>query len=113
MRILDSDIDIDEVKYLLFKRHWMLLILLVGTALMDAVSTMNFMLLIGPESEMNWVVRKLSLWYGPILGPLLGKLYQIFAVWVISLMVPRLTRFVCCMVIGFNVFAFVVNFQVS
>ena len=113
MKILDSEIDLDEGKYLLFKQHWILLILLVGTALMDAVSTMYFMLLTGPESEMNWVVRVLSYGYGPIIGPLLGKLYQVFAVWVISVMVPRLTRFVCSMVIGFNLYAFVVNFQVS
>ena len=80
MKILDSDIDIDAGKYVLFKRHWILLILLVGTALMDAVSTTYFMLQTGPGSEMNWVVRTLSFGYGPITGPLLGKLYQIFAV---------------------------------
>jgi hypothetical protein len=30
---------------------------------------------------------------------------------VISVMVPRLTRFVCGMVIAFNVYAFYFNFQ--
>ena len=113
MKILDSEIDIDAGKYLLFQKHWILLILLVGTALMDAVSTMYFMLLTRPASEMNWVVRVLSFRYGLVAGPLLGKLYQIFAVWVISVMVPRLTRFVCCMVIAFNVYAFIFNFRVT
>ncbi len=111
MKILDSDIDLDAGKYLLFKQHWILLILLLGTALMDAVSTMYFMLQTGPGSEMNWVVRNLSFGYGPIVGPLLGKLYQIFAVWVISVMVPRLIRFICVMVIAFNMYAFFVNFH--
>ncbi|MCF7972794.1 MAG: hypothetical protein K9N55_03155 [Phycisphaerae bacterium] len=111
MKILDADIDIEAGKYLLFKRHWLLLILVTGTALMDAVSTMYFMLQTGPGPEMNWVVRMLSFGYGPIVGPLLGKLYQIFAVWVISVIVPRLTRFVCLMVITFNVYAFFVNFH--
>ncbi len=110
MRILDSDIDIDAGKYLLFKRHWILLILVVGTALMDAVSTTYFMLLTDPALEMNWVVRMLSFGYGPVMGPLLGKLYQIFAVWVISVVVPRLTRFICLMVVAFNVYAFYFNF---
>jgi hypothetical protein len=111
MKILDSDIDIDAGKYLLFKEHWILLILLIGTALMDAVSTMYFMLKTGPGTEMNWVVRMLSIGYGPIVGPPLGKLYQIFGVWVISVMVPRLTRFVCSMIIALNVYAFFFNFH--
>jgi hypothetical protein len=112
MKILDSEIDIDAGKYLLFKKHWIMLILLIGTALMDAVSTTYFMLETGPDSEMNWVVRMLSFGYGPFIGPLLGKIYQIFAVWVISVMVPRLTRFICFMVIVFNVYAFFFNFRV-
>jgi hypothetical protein len=112
MKILDSEIDIDAGKYLLFKKHWIMLILLIGTALMDAVSTTYFMLETGPGLEMNWVVRMLSFGYGPIIGPLLGKIYQIFAVWVISVMVPRLTRFICFMVIVFNVYAFFFNFRV-
>ncbi len=111
MKILDSEIDIDAGKYLLFKKHWIMLILLIGTALMDAVSTTYFMLETGPGSEMNWVVRMLSFGYGPTIGPLLGKIYQIFAVWVISVMVPRLTRFICFMVIVFNVYAFFFNFR--
>ncbi len=111
MKILDSEINIDAGKYLLFKKHWIMLILLIGTALMDAVSTTYFMLQTGPDSEMNWVVRVLSLGYGPIIGPLLGKIYQIFAVWVISVMVPRLTRFICLTVILFNAYAFFFNFR--
>ena len=87
------------------------MILLIGSAMMDAVSTTYFMLQTGPEREMNWVVRILSYEYGPIVGPVLGKLYQIFAVWVISVMVPRLTRFVCIMIILFNVYAFFMNFH--
>lgn len=113
MRLLDSDIDIDAGKYLLFKKHYILLIALIGTALMDAVSTTYFMLQIGPDHELNWVVRQLSYLYGPVAGPLLGKIYQILAVWVMSVMVPKLIRFICCMVIVFNVYAFFMNFRVT
>lgn len=109
MRILDSEVDLDANKYILFKEHRMWFLLVLYTALLDAVSTMVFMLETGPHVEMNIVVRILSYTYGPIAGPLLGKLYQIFGVWVMSLMVPRIIRFVCIMVICFNIYAFVVN----
>ena len=109
MRILDSDINIDANKYRLFREHRILMGLLILTALMDAVSTMVFMQRLGPHVEMNVVVRILGYTYGPIAGPLLGKLYQIFGVWVISLMVPRLTRFVCIVIILLNCYAFVLN----
>jgi len=112
MRILDSDIDVDASKYILFRQYRPLFILLLVTALMDAVSTMVFMHRIGAHVETNVVVRILSFGYGPVIGPLLGKLYQIFGVWVISVIVPRLTKFVCFMVIFFNCYAFVINLTV-
>jgi hypothetical protein len=112
MRILDSEVDIDASKTLLFKEYRPYFLLVVLTALMDAFSTMVFMERIGPHIEMNFVVRVLSFHYGTSFGPLLGKLYQIFAVWVMSVITPRLTRFICVMVILFNCYAFVVNLTI-
>ncbi len=113
MKILDSEIDIDTNKSLLFKEYRTFFVMVVVTALMDAVSTMYFMELIGPHVEMNPIVRVLSFSYGTLAGPLLGKLYQLFGIWVISVITPRLTRFICLMVSLFNVYAFVMNMTVS
>ena len=60
MKILDSEIDIDTNKSLLFKEYRTFFVMVVVTALMDAVSTMYFMELIGPHVEMNPIVRVLS-----------------------------------------------------
>ena len=109
MRILDSEIDIDASKYTLFKEHQGLFTLLIISALMDAASTTHFMRIKGIGLEMNVVVRLLSYTYGPITGPLLGKLYQIFGVWVLTVFVPKLSRFVCAMIIIFNCYAVVMN----
>ena len=109
MRILDSEIDIDASKYTLFKEHQGLFTLLIISALMDAASTTYFMRLKGIGLEMNLVVSLLSYTYGPLAGPLLGKLYQVFGVWVLTLFVPKLSRFVCAMIIIFNCYAVVVN----
>ncbi len=79
---------------------------------MDAASTTHFMQRTGPGPELNVVVRLLSYTYGPIAGPLLGKLYQIFAVWVLTTVTPKLSRFVCAMIILFNCYATVVNMTV-
>jgi hypothetical protein len=113
MRILDSEVDLDANKYLLFTQYRLWFLLVILTALMDAVSTMVFMLRTGPHIETNILVKILGYTYGPIVGPLLGKLYQIFGVWVLSLFVPRLTRFVCLMVICFNTYAFVINLLIQ
>ncbi|MFC1765883.1 hypothetical protein ACFL6U_27880 [Planctomycetota bacterium] len=113
MKILDSEINLDANKALLFKKHWFLFLLVLITAAMDAFSTTVFMERIGPQVEMNPVVRVLSFTYGIKTGPVLGKLYQIFALWVISIMTPRLTRFICVMVILFNCYAFVINLMIE
>lgn len=112
MKILDSEIDLAANKSLLFRQHRVLFVLLVVTAIMDAFSTRFFMQRIGLHVESNIVVRLLSFSYGTLAGPYLGKFYQVCAVWIISVCTPRLTRFVCVMVILMNCYAFVVNMTV-
>lgn len=70
------------------------------------------MTLIGPEIELNLMVRALSYKFGIILGPLLGKSIQVFAVWAFTLIVPRLTKFICALIIMVNLFAFVFNMTI-
>jgi len=112
MRILDSEVDIDASKYTLFKQHRMLFGLLLVTLLMDALSTIYFMQRIGPQNELNFVVRQLSVAYGPVFGALFGKLYQLVGVWIITVMTPRLTQFICAMIITLNCYAVVVNMRI-
>ena len=112
MRLLDSEIDIDASKYGQFKEYRVLFALLILSALMDAASTTHFMQKTGPGPESNLVVRLLSYTYGPTAGPLLGKLYQIFGVWVLTIMTPKLSRFVCAAIIFCNCYATVVNMTV-
>jgi len=68
------------------------------------------MLRTGPANESNFYVRTLSETYGVKAGPLLGKFYQLFALWGFSILAPRLTRFVCLIVIAINFAAALVNY---
>ncbi len=109
MRLLDSEIDIDANKYSLFTQYRAYLIILICSMLMDAASTVYFMGRIGPIYELNFVVRTLSIGYGPVFGTLVGKFYQLFGVWVLTVMTPKLTKFVCATIIIMNCYAFVLN----
>ena len=82
------------------------------TALTDAISTSCFMSMLGPEQESNFIVRDLAFYYGIYAGPALGKIYQLFAVWGLSVIAPRLTRLVCIVVIAINLFATGINITV-
>ena len=63
-----------------------------------------------PAAESNFYVRLLSYQYGNTAGPVLGKLYQAFALWGFSILTPRLTRFVCLIIISINFAAAIVNY---
>ena len=109
MRVLDCEISIEQNKRLLLDRYKVLLFLLVYTALCDAISTTYFMARIGPAREMNLAVRMLAYSYGIVWGPLFGKVLQIAAVWLITVVTPNLTRFVCATVIFMNSYAVYIN----
>jgi len=109
MRVLDNEIDIESNKGLLFERYRLLFLVLVYSAMVDALSTTYFMARIGPHYEMNAVVRMLSYSYGIVWGPLLGKVLQLAAVWLITLFTPGLTRFVCGIIIFMNCYAAYIN----
>ncbi len=90
-----------------YRGHFLLFCL---SAAADAASTQFFMRLVGHQVESNFYVRVLSHYYGYTAGPLLGKLYQLFALWGFSILAPRLTRFVCIMIIAINFTAAIVNY---
>ena len=90
-----------------YRTHFLLFCL---SALADAASTKYFMTITGPAAESNWYVRLLSYHYGITAGPILGKLYQAFALWGFSILTPRLTRFICLIIISINFAAAIINF---
>jgi len=55
------------------RQYRVLLILVLLASLADMASTIHFMLIHGPEVEGHPVVRAISLVFGPILGPIVGK----------------------------------------
>ncbi len=109
MKVLGATINLDENKALLLDRHQLLFVVLVMSALLDAISTTHFMVRIGPEFESNYVVRNLTYALGLAAGPLIGKAMQILTVWLLTVFTPKLTGFVCVTVIFMNLYAFLLN----
>lgn len=60
-------------------RYRILLVLTIIAGTADMLSTIRFMLLYGPEYEGHPAVRLFSIFFGPIFGPVIGKICQ-FAV---------------------------------
>jgi len=109
MRVLDAEIDIAANRSVLFEKYRLLFLLVIYTAIGDAISTTYFMSLIGPSHESNTVVRMLSYSLGIVWGPLLGKSLQVAAVWLVSVFTPGLTRLLCSVVIAVNLYATYMN----
>ena len=65
------------------------LILVVLAATADALSTVFFMLIRGPEEEAHPVIRWIAMELGPVLGPLVGKLIQIVALIAVTVYLRR------------------------
>lgn len=109
MRLLDAEIDVAANRWLLFDRYRLLFLLLIYSAVVDAFTTTYFMARIGPEHELNTAVRTLSYMFGIVWGPLIGKSLQVLAVWLITIFTPSLTRLICAVIIGLNLYAGYVN----
>jgi len=113
MLVLDQKIDFRKNSLLLFRDHRFYFYAVLFTAFADLVSTVGFMSFIGPEKESNFYVRHFSIHFGIVLGPILGKLLQVFAVWAFTVIVPRLCRHLCVLIIFLNVIAFFANCWVA
>ena len=112
MKFEEGKIYYSKNKTVLFTKYRSYFYFFLVTALTDAISTTLFMKMLGPEMESNFIVRDLAFYYGIYAGPVLGKIYQIFAVWGLSVIAPRLTRLICIVVIAINLFATGINITV-
>jgi hypothetical protein len=95
----DKVIRIRSVKDIVerFRTNWegyvrefrVFLILTVLAALADTASTVYFMLRAGPDAEGHPAIRMISAVFGPMLGPILGKLFQLTAVVALTIYLRR------------------------
>lgn len=69
--------------------YWIFLILLALAAIADMLSTVFFMAIDGPEAESHPIIRLLSVAFGPVLGPVVGKLSQVAAAIVVTVYLRR------------------------
>lgn len=56
----------------LWQSWWWLFLIFVITLFMDAISTIHFMRMVGPEAELHPAVRMVSYLFGPVVGPILA-----------------------------------------
>jgi len=109
--LLDQSILLgDSVK--LWEAHRPLVLLLLATAVLDALSTIAFLSVLGIERESNWLARYLSWWLGTLAGPWVTKGLQLLGVWGMAILAPRLARLVLTVTILLNLLAFVFNMEV-
>jgi hypothetical protein len=101
-----------------FRENWVgyareyrvLLILTILATLADAASTIYFMLHRGPGPEQHPMVRTVSYLLGPILGPLIGKSVQFFALIGLTVFLRRWARYIFLAVIVIYTWAAWYNF---
>ncbi len=113
MILLDEKIDLRKNSLLLFKDFRFYFYAVLITAIADLVSTTAFMLFLGPEKEVNFYVRYFSIHFGIVIGPIIGKLLQLFALWAFTVIVPRFCRHLCILIIFLNTLAFFANAYVA
>ncbi len=77
------------------KKYAWLFILLLDFSLMDAWTTIAFMHDLGVETETHAWIRRVSEWWGPLYGPLIGKGCQYATFYFASILAPRF-----CIVLG-------------
>lgn len=71
------------------RQYWIFLVLTVLAAMADMFSTVYFMHIEGAEIERHPTIRLLSIFLGPVLGPVIGKLFQLVAIIVVTAYLRR------------------------
>lgn len=110
MRILDQDISLKTNLVTSLRKHWILWIVLLVTAMLDFATTLGFMTEYGIRVERNMVVRWLALTLGIVPGVLIGKSLQIIAAAVFSALSLKHSRAILLLIIGVNFLAILGNY---
>jgi len=90
--------------------HRFYIYLLIVAGFLDAMSTIHFMLIIGPEAELHPMVRWLSVNYGVVAGPLIGFVLKISLGVVAIIYVRRVAKILFSIGIFLYFFAASYNF---
>ena len=72
----------------------MLLIAVFIASLADMVSTISVMQVFGPQVELHPLIRTMSLEWGPVLGPVVGKAWQLLALILVTLLLRPQARLI-------------------
>lgn len=107
--MLDTKIDVRKNSRLLFTEFRGYLDWILITAALDVASTIWFMQVVGPEIELNPIIRVAAYSLGIVWGPLLGKSAQLFAIWALTVIAPGLCRLLCLLIISINSIACLTN----
>ncbi len=68
------------------------LISVLTTSSLDVYSTIVYMRTHGVEAELHVPIRIVSLWFGPILGPIFGKLCQLGPLFLLTFYFRKLSK---------------------
>jgi hypothetical protein len=77
-----------------FHRHRHLIAAVCIAAFADMLTTIRFMHIDGIDHEMHPAIRLVATIAGPLLGPILGKLAQLAAIWLVTLYARRLAPYI-------------------
>jgi len=107
--ILGEEIDLKRNLSDSLNRYWLLWVLLLLTAFLDYLSTLNFMFVDGIDTEANGVVRWFVYEFGVVVGVFLGKGLQVLAAIVFVSLTQKLARAVLLLLVLLNAAAVVNN----
>lgn len=77
-----------------WRKYFFVIIIFLAAVLCDALSTIHFMKKWGPQAEIHPAIRWASMWFGDILGPLMGSLGKAIAGLLVAIYVRRFAIYI-------------------
>ncbi len=90
--------------------HRIYIVLFIVAGILDAISTIYFMNKVGPEYEVNTLIRTLVLDYGIVIGTIIGKAFQIVIGILTLVYLKQYAKYIFTLAIVLYVFAAISNF---
>jgi len=88
-----------------FKEFYPYILLSIVAAFLDFLTTMRFMIADGVQEELHPVINLVSIFAGPVLGPLIGKFCQLLALALLTITFRPYARIIFVPVIILYLFA--------
>jgi hypothetical protein len=77
-----------------WRKYYLVIMIFLAAVLCDALSTIHFMRKWGPEAEIHLAIRWMSMWFGNILGPLIGALGKAIAGLLVAVYLRRFAIYI-------------------